>query len=67
VNTGALRVSFGIISHPDFGGGCFLHDGCMAMHGTFCVCGCAGVKAARMMKKSGAALMRRKVEKKEEA
>jgi hypothetical protein len=29
------------------------------------VSGCAGVKAARMMKRSGAALMRRKVEKEE--
>ncbi len=27
--------------------------------------GCAGVKAVRMMKRSGAALMRRKVEKEE--
>ncbi len=24
-----------IISRPDFGGRCFLHDGCMAVHGTF--------------------------------
>jgi len=31
------------------------------------VCGCAGMKAARMMKESGAALMRRKVEREEEA
>jgi hypothetical protein len=53
-------VCFGIISRPDLGGGCFLHDGCMAVHGTFFVCGCAGVKAAQMMKKSGATLMRRK-------
>ncbi len=53
-------MCFGIISRPDLGGGCFLHDGCMAVHGTFCVCGCAGVKAAQMMKKSGTALMRRK-------
>jgi hypothetical protein len=32
----------------------------MAVHGTFCVCGFAGVKVVQMMKKSGAALMRRK-------
>ncbi len=60
MNTQALRVCFGIISRPDFGGRCFLHDDCMAVHGTFCVCGCVGVKAAQMMKKSGAAFMRRK-------
>jgi len=33
-------VCFGIISRLDFGDGCFLHDGCMAVHGTFCVWVC---------------------------
>ncbi len=40
MNTQALRVCFGIINRPDLGSGCFLHDGCMAMHGTFCVWVC---------------------------
>ncbi len=59
MNTRALRVCFGIISRLDFGSGCFLHDGCMDVHGTFCVRRCTGMKAARMMKRSGAALMHR--------
>jgi len=33
-------VCFGIISRPNFGGRCFLHDGCMVVHGTFCVWMC---------------------------
>jgi len=59
VNIWALRVCFGIISRLDFGGGCFFHDGCMVVHGRFCVRRCIGMKAARMMNRSGAALMRR--------